>query len=333
MASGDGRTSLQGTERTVRPVAPDALRQGRWLPRPEPQAPADVLPRSSCRVPSAGDSRRRGKGPKPIARRYLYRYRVRYQAVEPVFPPRSVARKRYSRGFVAFVTQSGGGSGLSLSRWSRVWPRRALRPSPHGDGRRRFTRGRAGCSARRGSSAGIGSVCTSARCGGTAMCDPRGAESGARSMRPAVASLCLGSELGGADARVLSQSTSEDGDSPSDLTASALAADDTCFCRHSSSASRPVVRPDVGAHGQRTGGPAGRALGSRPTGSTRSHRSRACSRAIWSRKAASAASILRASASTCSIWPSGITTAPEESANTYWPGITPTPSRTTGTFA
>ena len=43
---------------------------------------------------------------------------------------------------------------------------------------------------------------------------------------------------------------------------------------------------------------------------------RICSEAIWSRSAASAASTLRASASTSSIWPSGITTAPEESANT-----------------
>ena len=44
--------------------------------------------------------------------------------------------------------------------------------------------------------------------------------------------------------------------------------------------------------------------------------SRICSRAIWSRTAASEASTLRASASTSSIWTSGITTAPEESANT-----------------
>jgi hypothetical protein len=44
-------------------------------------------------------------------------------------------------------------------------------------------------------------------------------------------------------------------------------------------------------------------------------------------KAVSAAATLRASPRTSSIRPSGITTAPEESANTYWPGTTATPVR------
>ena len=69
-------------------------------------------------MPSARDPRRHGEGPKPIARRYLNRYRLRYQVGGACLP---ALRIRFRLTGAAALRR--------LGTWKR-WPASRFRPAP-----------------------------------------------------------------------------------------------------------------------------------------------------------------------------------------------------------